>query len=623
MVEEKTLPDETAKDGDSTSGSPVEIYRERAARFTADFDRETERWNLIGNVRLLVFLAAVAALIWGIWNGITLLWVAGIALAIAFFVLVGYHTRVGQARRRAQELCAINNEAILRVERNWDELPLRHAIRARPGDPYAGDLDIFGPASLMHLLETGATFMGEATLAGWLQAAAPPETIRARQPAVQELTGMIDLRDELALRGRLMGEEKPDPAPFLEWAEEEPWLARRGWLTWVAVGSVLLLWALVFAQLSGLVSYPWWFLVGAANLLFTLRTEKSIYDKIARARSGQRDFRHYAGAFELLSRTNFRSPEMERLQADMTVDGIPAHDALRRLDRITRFELPESSQLYLVTQAATLWNVHLLRFLERWQSKNGKYVRRWLETLGEAEALAALGGLSHANPAWRFPSVDPEAGSLEATQLGHPLLPPAVRVDNDVTVGPPGTFLLVTGSNMSGKSTLLRAIGVNIVLAQAGGPVCATTLRMPPVSLWSSMRVEDSLARGVSYFMAELERLKQIVDAARAAQEEGPRLFYLLDEILQGTNTAERQIAARRVILYLVEHGALGAVSTHDLTLADAPEVAEVARPVHFTETIHDGAAGARMTFDYKLLPGIATSTNALKLMQIVGLELE
>jgi DNA mismatch repair ATPase MutS len=197
-----------------------------------------------------------------------------------------------------------------------------------------------------------------------------------------------------------------------------------------------------------------------------------------------------------------------------------------------------------------------------------------------------------------------------------------VRVCNDVTVGPRGTFLMVTGSNMSGKSTLLRAIGVNIVLAGAGGPVCATDLRMPPISLWTSMRVEDSLERGVSFFMAELQRLKKVVDAARESRQKGITLFYLLDEILQGTNTNERQIAARRVIMYLVSQGALGAVSTHDLGLADLPEVAAASRPVHFTEIIKSGPQGPEMTFDYKLRPGIATSTNALRLMEIVGLDL-
>ena len=189
-------------------------------------------------------------------------------------------------------------------------------------------------------------------------------------------------------------------------------------------------------------------------------------------------------------------------------------------------------------------------------------------------------------------------------------------------IGPPGTFLLVTGSNMSGKSTLLRAVGANVVLAQAGGPVCAEGLSLPPLELWTSMRVEDSLVEGVSLFMAELQRLREVVDAARKSRSdrEGRHLLYLLDEVLQGTNTAERQIAARQILRHLLEEGALGAVTTHDLTLADAPDLRERARAVHFREEVHRAGGEPSLSFDYRLRPGLATSTNALELMEIVGL---
>jgi DNA mismatch repair ATPase MutS len=292
-------------------------------------------------------------------------------------------------------------------------------------------------------------------------------------------------------------------------------------------------------------------------------------------------------------------------------------------------------------QLATLWNVHVLWLLERWQRTAGIRARVWLDALGDFEALAALATLSHDNPSWIFPelydplaqrqgvngaepSTEPRAAlarSMEAVDLGHPLLPPSARVGNDVAIGPPGTFLLVTGSNMSGKSTLLRAIGVNVVLAQAGGPVCAAALRLPPLALASSMRVQDSLEQGVSYFMAELQRLKEVIDTARHVSETSERTpLFLLDEILHGTNTTERQVAARRIILHLLSLGATGAVSTHDLSLADAPEFAAVSRLVHFTEQFTRGEDGLSMTFDYQLRPGIATSTNALKLMEMLGL---
>jgi DNA mismatch repair ATPase MutS len=273
-------------------------------------------------------------------------------------------------------------------------------------------------------------------------------------------------------------------------------------------------------------------------------------------------------------------------------------------------------------QGGALWDLHVLAAFERWQAQAGPHVRGWLATLGEIEALAALAGLAFDEPTWVTPDFDPAAASYQAAALGHPLLPDDARVTNDVTVGPPGTFLLVTGSNMSGKSTLLRAIGVNAVLAAAGGPACAQALTLPPVELWTSVRVQDSLERGVSFFLAELRRLKLVLDAARRARRAGTApVLYLLDEILQGTNTAERQVAARRIIADLVAQGAIGAVSTHDLALADAPELAASAAPVHFTDLVGDGVAAPLMSFDYRLRPGVATTTNALRLMQLVGFD--
>ncbi len=562
------------------------------------------------------------SLIWGIWQGITFVWIVGVLLLSGFFVLVAYHNKVGRLKRRYEELYKISDEAGKRLSRRWDGLPLRHTFRAEAGDPYAADLNIFGHASLFQLIETVGTHMGEATLGRWLREFAPPPVVHERQGAVAELAPLIDLRDELTLRGRLMGMEKPDPAPFLAWAESAPWLPHRRWLVWGSRVSVALLWTFILLQAFGVVPYPVWFAFALANFTFSLTLGRKIYQILSQATAGEAGFSHYAASFEVLSNARFESSALEHLQATLAPSGTPAHGHMRRLHRLTTFVTPPSSQLYFPIQALTLWDVHLLEVFERWQVSVGKEARAWLNALGEAEALSALAVLAHDNPRWAFPDVDSAALSLQAQELGHPLLPGDERVCNDVKVGPPGTFLLVTGSNMSGKSTLLRAIGANIVLAGAGGPVCAAEMSLPPLSLWTSMRIEDSLERGVSYFMAELQRLKRVVEAARACRERGDRrLFYLLDEILQGTNTDERQIAARRVIMYLVEQGALGAVSTHDLGLADVEDVARAARPVHFTETFRDGLAGTEMTFDYKLRPGIATSTNALRLMEMVGLD--
>ena len=284
--------------------------------------------------------------------------------------------------------------------------------------------------------------------------------------------------------------------------------------------------------------------------------------------------------------------------------------------------------LYLPLQAFGLWDVRVLRRLEAWQAKYRDDVPRWFESLGELESLMSLAALRDEYPQWADAEwitdgrSRPETAIVSGNAIGHPLLADDVRVTNDVQVGPPGTLLLVTGSNMSGKSTMLRSIGLNIALAGTGGPVCADSLRLPSIEMGTSIRVSDNLSEGVSFYMAELHRLKSVVDQARrSASDEGRIMLFLLDEILQGTNSRERQIAVVQVLRHLMDSGAIGAISTHDLELADEPELMSISTPVHFRETIVPGADGNdQMTFDYQMRQGVSPTTNALKLLEIVGL---
>lgn len=604
--------------------APEATYRERCARFAALRDAAERRQRAVSYARLAVFVLAVTCGLLGFFRdwppGIPLAW-AGVA---AFVVLVLYHERVHQQRRRYAELWRIDDEAVRRVARDWDSLPAHAPVAVPERHPYAGDLDLFGHASLFQLLGSVATPRGAATLAAWLAAPAPPETVRERQAAVVELAPRLDLRDELTLQGRLMGTTQPDPEPFLAWAEDAPWLIHRPWLVWLSrllpVATLLLL----AAWIVGLLPYPLW-LAGVVGNVILDQVWGGRVDRILSHVAGQAGaVQHYAVLFDLLAGLEWQSPALRRLQQVLVTDGVAAQRQARSLGWRVRLTYMRLSQFYLPVQWLTLWSFHTLVLLERWQQAAGPHVRGWLASLGEVEALAALAGLAHDNPDWTFPELAADdSATFEARALAHPLLPAAGRMANDVTVGPAGTVLVVTGSNMSGKSTLLRAIGVNVVLAQAGGPVCAEWLRLPPLTLHTSMRIQDSLAQGVSYFMAELQDLKRVVDSAEAARASGgPTLLYLLDEILQGTNTAERQVASRQILLHLVAQGAIGAVSTHDLTLADDPALAVAARPIHFTESFERTAEGTTMTFDYRLRPGPSTSTNALRLMELVGLKL-
>jgi ABC-type multidrug transport system fused ATPase/permease subunit len=602
----------------------TEPYQARLATATALFDQVNQRWHRVANLRLIAFVGAAAAAAWAIWGQAQIGWPLAAILLLAFIALAVYHARLGRERAKHATMQAVQRDAIARIERRWADLPTSWQPPVPPDHPYAFDLDIVGRASLLQLLNTTATRMGRETLSAWLLTASPPEEALARQGAVAELASQLDLRQDLEHRGRAAANDEADPAPFLAWAEGPDSLSGQAWLRWYAWLGPAALVILAVASYVGLTPYPLWAIPLLLNLAVGATAGRSAYHTISAVAADHRAIAAYAGQLELLTAAPFTDPHLQRLHATFGAGEASAPVMLRRLGSIASMAIPPSSMLYLPIQALTLWDVHVVFALERWKHQVGSQARAWLEALGTFEALAALAGLYHDNPTWVFPQVSATNDRLVARQIGHPLLREDVRVRNDVTLGPPGTFLLVTGSNMSGKSTLLRSIGVNTVLAQAGGAVCADALSLPPVAIWTSVRVQDSLERGVSFFLAELQRLKLVVDAATQANAEGgPRVLYLLDEILQGTNTAERSVAARQIIAYLVQQGAIGAVSTHDLALADDPRLAPIAHTVHFTDTIGEGPDAPPMSFDYRLRPGVATTTNALRLMRLIGLDLD
>lgn len=583
----------------------------------------TARWNRIGNWRVIAAATLVLSALWWAYGDAPPGGALAIAAVIASVALAIRHARIGRAKAAATVLATAAREAVWRHERDWERLPVRHATAPPADHPYAADLDLFGHGSLMHLLDTTVTPAGRATLAAWLLAPATPSAVRARQAAVRELAGRSDLRDGLLLAPTLGGALDADPAPFLAWAEQPPLLAGVPLVRWAARLSPMATLALVIAQIDGALDQPFWIVPIIANILLAQRVGGQARARIAAACSQSAAIGGYAAVLDLLDRADPTAPRLRELLEASRVAGHAAGDRLRWLGRIARWRMPAGSIGSLPAQWFLCWDINHLAWLERWQQQAGAAVRRWIAIAGEVEALTALATLAANQPDWAYPDIADDADAIAATDLGHPLLRDDRRIGNDVTVGPSGAFLLVTGSNMSGKSTLLRSIGLAVVLANAGAPVCASALTLPPLALWTSVRVQDSLTRGVSFFMAELMRLKLIVDAANAPAVDGRRVCFILDEMLQGTNTAERQIAARRIIRHLVARGALGAVSTHDLTLADGPELATLAVPVHLGETVGTDASGPAMRFDYRLRPGVATSTNALRLMRLVGFALD
>jgi energy-coupling factor transporter ATP-binding protein EcfA2 len=543
--------------------------------------------------------------------------IAGVLLAL----LVRRYRQLTTEWLRASMLARVNRYGVARQHRDWSALPEPAPVTVPSTHPYAGDLDIVGKASLLQLLDTTGTTMGGERLVGWLLEPAAPDDIPPRQEAVRELSRDLDWLQELQQRALLGEIDDENTAAFLEWTRTPG--TRLPIVTWLARLSVAALICILALSAARVIDSGWLIVPFVANLVLATALHRKVGPQMDAAMEHGSAIRAYAGLLELLDGQQRQAPLLRQIDAPLETSGVPASEAAERLAKILSFGVPRGSLQSYVLQFACAWDVHFYDRLERWRETYGPQVPHWLEAIGWYEALGALANLAHDNPGWVYPDVASGNDRIEGRQLGHPLIPADRRVCNDVTLGPPGTFLFVTGSNMSGKSTLLRSIGVNTVLANAGAPVCAESLTLPPISLWTSVRITDSLEMGVSYYMAELLRLKQIVDASQTPQPDGRMICFLLDEILSGTNTAERQIAARRIVSLLIERGAIGAVSTHDLDLLVGSSLAASAQEVHLAETVYERDGQMDMTFDYTLRPGLATTTNALKLMELVGIPLQ
>lgn len=604
----------------------AQFYAVRIATLRAAHAVAVRQWRRFANLRLAIFLL-FAASVWWLFNHGTASrsapLVATIIALTVFVFLVARSSRARDRMTRLADLASINEEALHRIRREWSALEQRRWPDVPVSHPYAYDLDVFGAASLVQLFPAVSAAPGRTTLASWLLSPAPTEDLRRRQKAVAELRDRVEWRDELVLHTRRISTSQDRLREFIDWTNRDDWSVDSEWVFIAAIALPIALLILAAGQAVGVIPGPYWLIPIALGGSLTARFKKPLRVALGQVQGQRNMLRGYAAVTRLFVSESFESDLLRNIQESLK-GNTNAADRMRALERLADCaDVRLSPMLHFVVQTFTLWDFHIAYLLARWKRGTGKHMEGWLDAIGVIESVAALASLAHENPDWTFPETGARMPAVvSATALGHPLLASAVRVANDVSVGPERTLLFVTGSNMAGKSTLLRAIGLNVVLAQAGSVVCAEAMTCPPVLLYTSMRVQDSLARGVSYFMAELERLKLIVDAAEAASATHQQtLMYLLDEILHGTNSAERLIAARHVLVRLMDLGAIGAVTTHDLQLADASVLENAARHVHLQEVFSRTAdGGATMSFDYKLRPGKATSSNALKLLELVGL---
>lgn len=596
--------------------APAEEYRTRLERRRLSHDELIRRDRQHSNARLAVFALFVLLLVLG-WQRLAPYWFLAVPVVV-FAVLVQRHDRVIRAREAAARAMAFYERGLARIEDRW------HGT-GEPGDRfaddrhlYANDLDLFGRGSLFELLSIARTRTGEATLAAWLKSAATPHEIERRQQGVSELTSALDLREALSLAGTEVRAGLHGEA-VIEWAEAPPILAP-AWLRWVGA-------AITAALILSVVLWQW---IGTGPTLALLviqvayawplqkRAEHALHWGDASAH----DLDILGHLLAQLEPQQFSSPRLQELHRALGTQGIVASRAIRSLHRLVELHDWQDNLFFLAFSVPVMWGTHVAWAIEAWRRAHGRHIRLWLETAGEFEAFSSLSAYRFEHPDDPFPAIVAARGDdarrhaaiFDGVDLGHPLIPASRTIRNSVRLSDDPGLLIVSGSNMSGKSTLLRTVGVNAVLALAGAPVRAASLRLSPVAIGATLRIQDSLLEGRSRFYAEITRIRELADLAS-----GPLpLLFLLDELFHGTNSHDRLVGSSGVLRGLLDRGAIGLITTHDLALADiARQLGPRAANVHF----EDWFDGNEIRFDYRLKPGPVTRSNAIALMRAVGLE--
>lgn len=630
--------------------SPAVVYGERSKERQARVVAAERRYGQLANARLLLFVVAVGLAI-ASWGFALLSPLSLAAPALLFVGLAVWHERVAREKAHAELAAAHVDAGLARLEHRWAGQGLS-GERLIPSDhPYAADLDLVGEGSLFELLCQARTRAGERTLAHWLSCPEHPlpgeeialtDRLASRVAAVQELREGLDLREALALAGAGLRAEV-EPEALCQWGERPIWSPSTAAyaLAWLPTLAAPLLLGLAVA---GLLPWTPFILVAVAELVVYRVTARRLAQLTGQVDSAGRQLLVLSQVLQILEAERFEAPRLRELAGRLTVSGRRASVAIAALDRRLSWLEAMKNAFFAPLGLITLWPLHWTLAIERWRAQAGRELRAWLDTLGELEALCSLAGYAYEHPDDPFAELESlttregRAPRLHGEALAHPLLPSCVPNDVDLG-GDDGAVWMISGSNMSGKSTYLRTVGINVVLALAGAPVHARRLRLTPLALGATLRIQDSLHEGRSRFFAEVRRLKQLADLARG---ELP-LCFLLDELLAGTNSHDRQVGARALLARFAEAGALGLVTTHDLALGGAEaggeggaEAPPWLRDKHFTDALVEARKGRgsepslepldedpeqALSFDYLLRDGPLEGSNALALMRAVGLD--
>lgn len=591
-------------------------YQLQKNKFAKALSELKKKDDFIVLTRAVIFLSAIGLLIYGYYFEKPFLKFLAIPFMLVFLWLIIKHSKVRAKIKYLQRLILINTNCLLRLSGKWTTFHNSGQQFINPKHKYSWDLNIFGQGSLFQYINATTTFMGEQSLAKLLNQSTSIEKIQLRQQAILDLASRLDWRQHFQATGLDTQDHKQNPENLVAWSKSRRTLTNNKLhlLLWLLPALTAIFIILAYFQM---VSPLGAILLLSIQLLTVLFTEKIIvrpaFDKIWQALS---DLERFSLLLKCIEEQNFDAELLIKMQKKLFIGSKPASKQIRELSKIAdRISLRFNPLVHFVVNILTFWDLAALIKLEKWKDASGISLRNWFEVIGDFETLSSFAGLAYDNPDWVYPEIADGSPLLEAEDLGHPLIIEDLRVCNDASLPVPGTTFIITGSNMSGKSTFLRTMGINLVLAYCGAPVCARYMRCSLMNIYTSMQIADNLEENVSTFYAELKRIKTIIDAVSA----GEQVVYLLDEIFKGTNSKDRIFGAKTILRKLYKLSTLGLITTHDLELgALERECPSLIKNYHFSDHIKDN----QITFDYQIKPGISQSTNALALMKLIGIDM-
>lgn len=596
--------------------NPENHYTERLSLTEGQLQQVKKQIFRISMLRLALFIAGIAGLYF-FFNQTTLLIICICLTFLPLFILVKIHNRFFIRKEWLETQARIIQEELQALSGDYSSFEDGKEY-VNPEHPYSFDLDIFGRRSLFQSINRTCTFFGKNRLAKWLQNHLHEKTsIEKRQEMVREISEHTLFREQFRVAGLVHHGQSSDGEKIQAWSQSPAQYLHAGWVKAFIWGVPVINSLLLITSLAGWTSFSWLglsfgiFLVLSFGIIKRATYIQETYGKQLKSLNG------YARLIALAKAENWKSAGMQELMERFNLNGQSPIQALQQLSKeLDRLDLRNNQFLYVLLEGSIFFQLQEIVRIERWKARYGQHISKWLETVGELDALCSLGTFAYNHPQYTYPELTEKPFCFLATQMGHPLMPASQCVKNDATIPSHPFFLIITGANMAGKSTYLRTIGVNYLLACIGAPVCCERLKLYPNQLITSLRTSDSLSDNESYFFAELKRLKRIIDLLN----QGQQLFIILDEILKGTNSMDKQKGSFDLIRQFMQLKANGIIATHDLLLGSLiKQFPEEIRNYCFEADIKEN----ELTFSYKLREGVAQNMNACFLMKKMGIILQ